>query len=101
MKVAGFKEQANAIAAAAVLRDHGYQAELIGIDGELSPSRLADLPESVLEARWAKALLLSNCDGEHFSKIVTNHYGIVLWQHRPGRFHRLETESPFGNRKQR
>lgn len=97
MRVAGFVDKPNAQAAARILREHGYEAELIGVDGESSPSRLADLPEPVLNARWANALLLSNSDSEYFAKIVLDNFGTVLWDHRPGRFHRLETESPFGS----
>jgi hypothetical protein len=99
MRVAGFVEKPNAQAAARILREHGYEAELIGVAGETSPSRHADLPEPVLNARWANAFLLSNCDSEYFSTVVLDNFGTVLWDHRPGRFHRLETESPFGSRK--
>jgi len=101
MKVAGFKEKAKAQAAASILRGQGYEAELIGVEGESSPSRIVDLPEAVSEAVWANAFLLSNCDSEQFSKVVVDNFGIVLWAHRPGRFHRLETESPLSSRKSR
>lgn len=93
MRVAGFKNKPNAVAAASLLREHGYEAELIGIEGESSPSRVADLPEAISDARWASAFLLSNCDSEYFKQIVVNNFGIVIWQKRPGRFSRLERES--------
>lgn len=95
MRVAGFKEKPNAVEAALVLRDHGYEAELIGIEGESSPSRMADLPEAVMDARWANAFVISNCDSEYFRQVVSNNFGVVIWQKRPGRFHRLETEGGF------
>ena len=92
MRVAGFKEKPNAQETATILRDHGYVAELIGVEGEASPSRIGDLPDSVTEARWAEAFVLSNCDSEYFREVVTSHRGQVIWQHRPGRFHRIEEE---------
>jgi hypothetical protein len=92
MRVAGFREKSNAKAAATVLREQGYETEIIGVEGEASPSRLGDLPEPVLNARWAQAFVLSTCDSEHFREIVANHLGTVVWQHRPGRFSRLERE---------
>lgn len=92
MRVAGFKETLNAKETASILRDHGYVAELVGVEGETSPSRIGDLPEAVSDARWAKAFVLSNCDSEYFREVVISHRGQVVWQHRPGRFHRLEEE---------
>lgn len=92
MRVAAFKETINAKETALILRDHGYVAELVGVEGESSPSRIADLPEAISEARWANAFVLSNCDSEYFREIVTSHRGLVVWQHRPGRFHRIEEE---------
>ena len=92
MKVAGFRDKPHAKAAARILREHGYETELIGVEGETSPSHLADLPEPALNAYWAKAFVLSNCDAEHFREIVINNFGTVVWQHRPGRFSRSERE---------
>lgn len=92
MKVAGFKERPDALAAADILREQGYDTEIIGVDGETSMNKLSDLPEPALTARWANAFVLSNCDSEHFRQIVVNHRGIVVYQHRPGRFSRIERE---------
>lgn len=93
MKVAGFKERPNAVAAADILREQGYDTEIIGIEGERSISKLGDLPEPALSARWANAFVLSNCDSEHFREIVVNNGGMVVWQNRPGRFSRSEREN--------
>ena|SRR5579863_3706234 len=93
MKVAGFKERPNAVAAASILREQGYDTEIIGIEGESSINKLSDLPEPALSARWANAFVLSNCDGEHFRQIVVNNHGMVIWQNRPGRFSRSEREN--------
>jgi len=98
MKVAGFRDKGHAKAAAAILREHGYETEIVGIEGELSASRVVELPEPAANARWAKAFVLSNCDAEHFRQIVVNNFGIVVWQHRPGRFSRLERENRQGTR---
>lgn len=92
MKVAGFKKRPDALAAADILREQGYDTEIIGIEGEQSSSKLSDLPEPALSARWANAFVLSNCDSDHFQKIVVNNHGMVVWQHRPGRFNRSERE---------
>jgi hypothetical protein len=89
MRVAAFKAEPDAVETAFVLRDHGYEAELIGVDGESSPSRVVDLPEAIAGAKWAKAFVLSNCDSEYFREVVIRHYGTVIWQHRPGRFRRI------------
>lgn len=74
------------------MREQGYETEVIGVEGESSPSRLTDLPEPVINAKWAHAFVLSNCDTEHFREIVVNNFGTVVWQHRPGRFSRMERE---------
>ena len=92
MRVAAFKEKPDAKVAADILREHGYETEIIGIEGEASPSQVGDLPEPAINARWANAFVLSNCDSEHFRQIVVNNHGMVLWQHRPGRFSRMERE---------
>lgn len=92
MKVAGFKDKPDALAAAEVLREQGYDTEIIGIEGEATGSKISDLPEPALSARWANAFVLSNCDAEHFRKIVVNHRGMVVWQNRPGRFSRIDRE---------
>jgi hypothetical protein len=93
MKVAGFKERPDALAAADILREQGYDTEIIGIEGERSISKMSDLPEPALGARWANAFVVSNCDSEHFREIVVNNHGMVVWQHRPGRFSRSEREN--------
>lgn len=92
MKVAAFRDKPDAKIAATILREHGYETELIGVEGETSPSRLADLPEPVINAKWANAFVLSNADSEHFREVVVSHRGTVVWQHRPGRFSRSERE---------
>jgi hypothetical protein len=94
MRVAAFKEEPDARKTAMILREHGYETELIGVEGEDSPNRIVDLPEPVLNAKWAQAFVLSNCDSEHFQEVVVNNYGRVLWQRRPGRFSRLEETLP-------
>lgn len=93
MKVAGFKEKPDARVAAEILRENGYETEVIGIEGEMSASKLSDLPEPALNAHWANAFVLSNCDGEYFREVVVNHRGMVVWQHRPGRFSRLQRDN--------
>lgn len=93
MKVAGFKEKPNALAAAGILREQGYDTEIIGIENEAGVSKLSDLPEPALSARWANVYVLSNCDSEHFRKIVVNNGGMVVWQNRPGRFNRSDREN--------
>lgn len=85
MRVAGFREKLDAVAAALILRDNGYDVELVGVEGERSLS-LTDLPEAVARAHWARALLVSNCEGEYFQHVVVENFGSVLWQHRPGRY---------------
>ena len=92
MKVAAFKEKPDATEVASILREHGYETEIIGVEGEASPSRLTDLPEPVINAKWANAFVLSNADAEHFREVVVSHRGTVVWQHRPGRFNRMERE---------
>ena len=64
-----------------------------GRHGAHSAVRLTDLPEPVLSAKWANAFVLSNCDTEHFREIVVNNFGTVVWQHRPGRFSRIDREN--------
>jgi thioesterase domain-containing protein len=87
VRVAAFREEPNAQAVAVILRDQGYHVETVGLADETSRPP-AELPDAVASAHWARAFILSNCESEYFRDVVVNNFGVVIWQHRPGRFQR-------------
>ena len=79
VRVAGFREKPNAQAAALILKNHGYDADTIGIDDD-GPFRWpGEPPETVRTAYWANAFVLSNCESEYFREVVIDNFGTIIW----------------------
>jgi len=82
MRVAAFKSAPYASHVADILQDQGYETEVIDCDGA-NAARARDLAEAVTAALWARAFLVTNCEGEYLKQIVPNFFGQVIWMRRP------------------
>jgi hypothetical protein len=82
MRVAAFREHPHANQVASILQDQGYDIELVELGGTDPDPRARDLAEAIREATWARALLISNCELDHFESLVKENFGDVVWQNR-------------------
>lgn len=80
MRVAAFRDQPNASTVASILADQGYDTEVVELGGRDYDPRARDLCEIIREAAWANAFLISNCELDHFERMVTENFGEVVWQ---------------------
>ncbi|MBV8333784.1 MAG: hypothetical protein JO192_13680 [Candidatus Eremiobacteraeota bacterium] len=83
MRVAAFREHPHASAVAGILADQGYDTEIVALGGTEYDPRARDLCEAIRDAAWANAFLISNCELDHFERIVNDNYGDVVFHHRP------------------
>jgi hypothetical protein len=81
MRVAAFREHPHASEVAYILEEQGYDIEVVPLGGKDPDPRAKDLCEAIREAAWAQALLISNCELDHFETLVKEHFGDVVWQH--------------------
>ena len=82
MRLAAFREHPHASYVAEILADQGYDTELVQLDNNEHDSRARDLSEAICEAAWASAFLLTNCELDHFERLVTENYGECITTYR-------------------
>ncbi len=82
MRVIAFKSEPYASRVSTILREQGYETEIIDCDG-ITAAKARELPEAVNQAWWARAFLVTNCESDHLGVIVRNNLGQVLVNRRP------------------
>lgn len=82
MRVAAFREHPHATQVATILKEQGYDIELVELGGTDPDPRARDLCEAMREAAWARAFLISNCELDHFETLVKENFGDVVLNRR-------------------
>ena len=82
MRVVAFFSTPEADHVAAILREQGYETELIDCDGT-SAARAREISEATNQALWARAFVLTNCESDHLGQIVSNNCGKIVLNRRP------------------
>lgn len=78
MRIAAFESEPDAEATATVLREQGYDSEVIVKDGESYDERVKRFFAGDVVSSEPHAVLISNADSIPFMAAVQHHYGIVI-----------------------
>jgi hypothetical protein len=78
MNIAAFENEPDAEATATVLRENGYDAQVVLKGGEEYEERMHDFFQGKPVAFEAHALVLSDADDDIFMRNVQRHYGHII-----------------------
>ena len=82
MRVAAFRDQPHASAVASILQEQGYETEMVDLSGKEMNPRARDMAEFIREAYWARAVVISNCELDHFEYLTRENFGDVVFHRR-------------------